>query len=167
MKDTEKQGSDEMSVNSELNISSDTNINTNTSTNDVIITPKKIARVFLLEQTQNVDITPALEYGSIIPLFKSTNDGTETSTVDSTNKSDKSDKSDKFDRPSQWDTKRFTQEIIKQLENNNYDPEVDYLLVAGHVIPLVIFTCSVVGQWENVQMLFWSSGYQKYVMRRL
>jgi len=117
--------------------------------------PKHSSRVFMLEQSQNVDVVPAFQYGPIIPLFKST-------TIDRNNKSEK-----KIDRPSMWHTEEFADEIIKKLEEHNYNPETDYLLVAGHVVPLIIFTCTVVSQWENVQVLFWSSGFQKYVVRRL
>lgn len=115
------------------------------------INPKESGRVFLLEVSQNVDVGRALEYGPIVPLFKSTN----------------GDKKGKADRPSMWDTEEFKEQILKELEDHKYDPEKDYLLIAGHIIPIVIFVAAVVAEWENIHVLFWSSGYKKYVVRKL
>jgi len=148
---------------SNISSSIDSNINGNLKSqlmelvDSTPIVPAKVGRVFMLEQSQNVDVKPAFEYGPIIPLFKSTN-GVGNSTAQIKKKTD---------RPSMWDTEEFREEILKRLEQWDYDPEKDYLLIAGHTIPIVIFIATVVAEWENVQVLFWSSGYEKYVVRKL
>lgn len=138
--------------------SNDLNINVqhnmDATDNNIPLVPMNTGRVFMLEQSQNVDVKPAFEYGPIIPLFKSTN-------------GQNSNVKRKTDRPSMWDTDEFKKEILKRLEQYNYDPERDYLLIAGHFIPIVIFIATVVAEWENVQVLFWSTGYEKYVIRKL
>lgn len=112
---------------------------------------RKTSRVFMLEETQNVDVTSAYEYGPIIPLFKYTN----ADCVDN-----------KSDRPSIWKTGEFTREIIKRLEENDFDPENDYLLIAGHVVPTQMMSIAATIHWETIQFLFWSSYLGKYVARR-
>lgn len=106
------------------------------------------ARVFLLETAQNVDVTSAMEYGPLIPLFKR----------EQTN-----------DKPSIWG-EEFIDEFIYRLEQQNYNPEVDYLLIAGHMVPIAIWVASVTKEWDEarfVQLLLWSSGYGRYVVKKI
>ena len=127
---------------------------TETATETAAPASFKKSRVFVLEITQNVDITAAFEYGGIVPLFKATSESEISN-----------------NKPSQWQTSKFMDEIIGRLEEHEYIPEVDFILIAGHMIPVVILVSAIIREWVDdakyVQALFWSSKFKRYIARKL
>lgn len=120
---------------------------------------KHTSRVFVLEAVQNVPISSAEEYGKIVPLFEAAEipGGTSEKKLYST-------------RPSIWTedengSPTLIKDILHKLESYNYDPEKDYLLIAGHMIPVVILIAAAVIEYEKVQVLFWSPDWKQYVVR--
>lgn len=123
---------------------------------------KHTSRVFILEVAQNVNITLALEYGIIITLFQNT--------ADNNNNDNDNNNGDKK-RISQWETRKFGDEIIKRLEEYEYNPESDYILIAGHMISMTIMIAKVISEYyeshKYIKVLFWSSHFGRYVSRKL
>lgn len=128
---------------------------TETATETAAPASFKKSRVFVLEITQNVDITAAFEYGGIVPLFKATSESESASN----------------NKPSQWQTSKFMDEIVCRLEEHDYKPEIDFILIAGHMIPVVILVSAIIREWiddtKYVQALFWSSKFKRYIARKL
>ncbi len=117
------------------------------------------SRVFIVEEVRNVPIESAEEFGTIVPLFES-------AVI--------YDKKLYSTRPSIWEEDEdgkptLIDEILDKLEKYNYDPEKDYILIAGHMIPVVILVAAVVGfgEYEQVKVLFWSPDWKQYVVRTI
>lgn len=108
------------------------------------------SRVFILEQINNVDITAALEYGQLCALFKTF-------------------KKENGKYYNIWETEDFQDEIIKRLEELSYNPEIDYILVAGHMTSMVIFATTIISNFDSdyAKFLLWNSKKQKYIVREL
>lgn len=125
---------------------------------------KQISRVFVVEAVQNVPISSAEEFGKIVPLFES---------AEIPNNRNIEGRSKPYStRPSIWTedengSPTLIKDIIYKLEIFNYNPEKDYLLVAGHMIPTVILVTAAVIEYEKVRVLFWSPDWKQYVVRTI
>lgn len=123
---------------------------------NIVSETKHTSRVFVLESVQNVPISSAEEYGKIVPLFEAAEIPGEKRCYST--------------RPSIWTedengSPTLIKDILHKLESYNYDPEKDYLLIAGHMIPVVILIAAAIIEYEKVQVLFWSPDWKQYVVR--
>lgn len=113
-------------------------------------TQKKVvraARVFVLEDQNSVDISKARIFGEEVYLFSKNEE----------------------DRPNVW-TERFCDECVERLEQQNYNPEIDYLLIVGHMPPIIILVATIIRNWgecESVKALFWTKQAQNYLLMEL
>lgn len=65
-------------------------------------------------------------------------------------------------RPSIWDP-AFLLEALDRLQDYQYDPERDFVLLAGHMVPTVLFCCAIVQRWPKTRALCYdmiSGSYQ-------
>lgn len=85
-------------------------------------------RVFVLAPVDK-PIYTAAEYGEIVFVFNAQ------------------------DRPIPHTSKEFQQAIIRKLESMSYDPQVDYLLLVGAFVPLIVFVATVCDQYLGPQAL--------------
>ena len=101
----------------------------------------------MLEPGHNVDISQSANFGILVPLF---------------------DKKDH--RPNVW-TDEFEDEFVRRLEEHEYNPAVDYFLIAGHMVPLITCMANIIREWgedcENVKVLLWDGKRSEYVVRNL
>ncbi len=100
-------------------------------------------RVFILERDTRHDISGASRYGSVLPLF---NDGER--------------------QPSIW-SQHFADQIMSRLERNKFDQYVDYVLVAGQQVPVVLFVATCVAAYSNVNLLLFDSVNGEYVHKAI
>ena len=100
------------------------------------------ARAFAVEQGKQ-DLSKAKEYGRIVYLFKA--DG---------------------ERSSIW-SNDFPQEVLTALEEYNYDPENDYLIVAGSMVPIALAVGRLVSQFGSIKALLYNSSEGCYISRIL
>lgn len=116
----------------------------------VVIHPTQIAsRVFLMQAEQNVDVTSAMEYGPLIPLFKPNEP--------------------KENRPSIW-REEFVDEVINRMIKNKFNPEKDYVLVAGYTSGLIIWIVSILREWEDcdvIKFLMWNGKSRNYILMEM
>lgn len=100
------------------------------------------SRVFVLEPC-SLDISRAARFGEIVYIFRKG-----------------------MRRRSIWDDE-FKQEVMGALDENEYDPKKDYLLVAGHMVPLVLFISAALRHYTGINVLFYCSTDRDYVSRSL
>ena len=101
-----------------------------------------MARVFALEPCRQ-DISSARKFGRITYLFE--RDG---------------------DRSSIW-APEFPREIVQKLDALGFEPDVDFFVVAGQMVPLVIAISSIVATYGATNVLFYSSTERHYVTRTI
>jgi hypothetical protein len=100
-------------------------------------------RAFILEPQEKLDLRPAKLWGDIVYIFAE---------YDS--------------RPSIWHQK-LIDDAIGILQQYDYDPDKDYLIVAGAMVPLVMFVSAVCEVWRCPKVLYWDMRHRCYVERRL
>jgi hypothetical protein len=74
---------------------------------------------------------------------------------------------DKGERRSSIWAPAFRQEIIEALERKDFDPDRDYFVVAGHMVPLVIAVSVLQEYYGYVKTLMFCSvsrGYTNYIL---
>jgi len=101
-----------------------------------------MSKVFILEQV-NFSLKNAEDYGELLYVF-----------------------SPNSQRCSIWD-REFGECVIDRLEENDYDPREDYLLVAGKIVSLSIVVASVAAAYGEIALLLFSSNLQRYVPRTI
>ena len=99
-----------------------------------------MSRVFILEHTQ-LDVVKAREYGEVVYMFPPN-----------------------VRRSSIWD-ERFCDEVIERLVEMEYDPCVDYFVVVGHMVQMVLAATTICGRWERFKALLFSSTERNYIPR--
>lgn len=107
----------------------------------------KTARVFLLEPGQNVDVSHSANFGILTPIFEK-----------------------KDFRPNVW-SNEFADEFVRRLDEHKYNPNLDYMLIAGHMVPLTICVANIVREWgdecDKIKFLLWDSKRFEYVPMEL
>lgn len=98
--------------------------------------------VFVLEQTE-VDVSPAKEYGRIAHVFRPNER-----------------------RPSIW-TPEFREELLETFVEMGYDPENDYVVIAGRMVPLVKMVATLVAEYRTIRVLFYVSSEERYIVQRI
>lgn len=101
-----------------------------------------IPRVFILEPCQ-LDTSRTARFGQQVYLF---------------GRDEK--------RSSIWDN-AFKAEIAAALDKYRYDPKVDYFVVVGHMVPVVIATSVLTARFGTVKVLFYSSTDRDYVPKTI
>ena len=97
----------------------------------------------MLMPHDNIDVRPAQQFGDIKYIF----DAHES-------------------RPSIWD-QQLLNDAISALQQYDYDPDKDYILAAGAMVPLIMFVAAVCDVWECPKVLYWDMRHRCYVERRL
>lgn len=99
-------------------------------------------RVFVL-QPGNKDFSGASRYGELVHVY---------------------DKNES--RPSIWDSE-YVSEALDRLADAQYHPHVDFVLLAGHMVPTVLFCCALCNAYPAPQALCYDIVSGNYVIRRL
>lgn len=68
-------------------------------------------------------------------------------------------------RPSIWDS-AFVDEAVRRLDLQNYDPDRDYLLVAGMMVPLVAMFTRLGFEYGHVMALCFDMRDNRYIAKR-
>jgi hypothetical protein len=71
-----------------------------------------------------------------------------------------------YRRCSIWDD-AFPATVMLRLRELGYNPEEDYLVIAGHVVPLVQAVVTCIVEWGHINVLFFSATDRDYIARRL
>lgn len=102
-----------------------------------------MSRVILFEKPrQNIDISHAESFGEVHYLF-----------------------SDERRRCSAFNTDLFQATILKELDRMRYDPEEDYICIAGSMIVIAIGVVAVAKGYGDFKVLLFSSTENSYVER--
>ena len=99
----------------------------------------KTSRAFVLEPCSRLDVSPASKFGEIEYIFQK-NDG----------------------RPSIW-TEEFAQAAMKKLKACGYDPAIDFIIIAGRIIPMIKLIAALAAEYQNVRVLFHDAIERDYV----
>lgn len=99
-------------------------------------------RAFVLEPHPK-DLSLANEFGDVIFIY----DG-------------------KSSRPSIWDN-RFVEEALIRLEVHKYDPDYDYVLCVGGLVPTVMFMTAIAEEFPGALTLYYDMPNHCYVERKL
>jgi len=100
-------------------------------------------RVFML-QPHKVDISPAFEYGQVRFIFKKGEN-----------------------RPSIW-SDDFVEEVLNRLEDEEFNPQVDFLLAAGNFVPVVRAFAAIAKRYTPTpKVLFYDAVQARYLPLRL
>lgn len=67
-------------------------------------------------------------------------------------------------RPSIWD-EAFRDAAIARLDKMDYDPTVDYIIVAGAIVPLTLVLTELVATFGEIQVLFYSASEREYTAK--
>lgn len=100
----------------------------------------KRARVVLVEET-NKDLGNAHIYGDVTVLMPKASH-----------------------RPSIWE-QEFIRHIEKRLNEIDFNPELDYLLVAGSQISTSTVIASLASKYSSFKVLFWHASIKEYLPR--
>lgn len=68
------------------------------------------------------------------------------------------------ERPSIW-SPDFVPDVMRTLDRMGYDPDLDYFVVYGHQVPLVMTLCALAAHGGTVNLLLWSATERRYVAR--
>jgi hypothetical protein len=71
-------------------------------------------------------------------------------------------------RPPIW-SDEFQAELAERLRARGYDPDVDYVVMTGHLATVALFVSAVHAAWpgSRPQALFYDKAQEDYVQRRL
>ena len=104
-----------------------------------------MSKVFVLEQPNaSLDISKAKDFGELVFVFDR-----------------------KEYRCSCFKTVEYTEKILNNMETLGYDPDVDFFLVAGSMVPIVTAMVGVVSAFGKVKVLFYRANEMEYVERTL
>jgi len=96
---------------------------------------ENIKRVFVLEDSDRYDTRNAEEYGARVFINPAS---------------------------SPFTPEKFMGEIIKTLETYHYDPDVDFILMAGPVQALALYIGTVMSEWLPINLLLYHAPSEKY-----
>lgn len=100
-------------------------------------------RCFLIEPVK-LDIRDARTYGEIVLLF---------------NENDR--------RPSIFSTESFLKAVQRRLEEENYDPLIDYILIAGPMVTVVVTAAEMAAAYGRIKVLMFNSNENQYIERSI
>lgn len=69
-------------------------------------------------------------------------------------------------RPSIWD-ENFVREALDRLVDADYQPRHDYVMLAGHMVPIVLFCCALCNAYPAPKVLCYDIVSGNYVTRSL
>ena len=105
----------------------------------------KAPRVFIIEHVRSyIDVSKAETYGEIVYLF---------------------DRNDR--RCSVWEHPRFGQKILQLLEAYKFNPEIDFICVAGAMLTVSIAIIVVSQNYDFYNVLLFNSVESTYTQRRI
>lgn len=64
--------------------------------------------------------------------------------------------------PKVW-TNSFVQDMLKRLSDLQFNPEVDYVVVSGTVVPLVLLLTRLARDYQTLNMLLYDSSVDEYI----
>jgi len=102
------------------------------------MTETSIRRVFVLEDNERFDTRSAEEYGARVFLNPSS---------------------------SPFTPEIFMSEVIKALETYHYDPDKDFILMAGPVQALALYIGTVMSEWLPINVLLYHAPSEKYQVK--
>ena len=97
-----------------------------------------MSRAYMLTKHHNLDVELVDEHASLRYIFPS-HDG----------------------RPGFWDPRLVT-EAIRRMRADGFDPDRDYLVVAGHMASTVRLAVAVADAWPSARGLFWDAIMKTY-----
>lgn len=100
-------------------------------------------RAILIEPTTRVDVSAAQRYGEIVYIFEK-------------NES----------RPSIW-TEEFVQVAMIRLEQMNYDPKADTIIIAGAIVPLIKLIGCLTANFGRIRVLCHSAIERDYTLQEI
>lgn len=100
-------------------------------------------RCFVIEPVRNVDINAADKFGNIVVLFPAG-----------------------VSRPSIWE-ESYVAAVLKKLASYSYDPDTDYLVIAGPVVPLVKVIGMLCSTYSKIRALCWSASERDYILQEI
>lgn len=104
------------------------------------------SRVLILEKTSDkVDVTPAAEYGELVYVLDRTTRGAQ--------------------RTSVFDTSRYEEMLLKRLDELRYDPDEDYVCLAGKVICVSVLCALLAREYGAFKALMFDAHESRYVNR--
>lgn len=71
------------------------------------------------------------------------------------------------ERASIWDTAIMSDDIIASLEKHKYLPDVDYIAITGHLIPLAVMIAAVTNEYGKFRALLFDAKDHSYCERML
>ena len=102
-------------------------------------------RVFLLERSRrNFDISSADEFGDVVHVFTAEDR-----------------------RTSPFNVGHYLDQVVEQLEAKDFDPRIDFLCVAGSLIPLTMAIVAALRKWKTIRVLLFSAPECRYLERTL
>lgn len=96
-------------------------------------------RCFCIESTSH-DVRSAEDYGDVNYLFGNHRSKT-----------------------SMFDARRFGEQVCDALEDEDFNPDIDFFLLAGNVVALAVAVAAIVTEWGPFQALAFDSQQRKYV----
>lgn len=97
-------------------------------------------RVFAFERCEQ-DVSAAAKFGEVVYLFDA--DGS---------------------RPSIW-SDEFGEQVVKTLMNWRFNPDEDFILCTGKMVPLMMLSLTALAEFEVINLLLYNSVEREYVRR--
>lgn len=102
-----------------------------------------MSRVFILEPPKNnIDISRASEFGEIEFIFATGER-----------------------RPSVFDTDVYSKQVLKILDEKNFEPGCDCFCVVGSFIKLITAVAAMIHKFKSINVLFYNALENEYVLR--
>lgn len=101
-----------------------------------------MSRVIAIEPC-NFDLTPAMVFGEVVFLFERTGE-----------------------RTSIW-SEDFSSCVLDKLEEINYDPDIDFIVVSGAIVTLSLAIAVIAADYGVIKLLLYHSAEAGYVSRKI
>lgn len=98
---------------------------------------------FVLDGSTRFDVTPAKRHGDVKYVFDQNEE-----------------------KPSIWSATYYEHALAK-MANQDYDPDLDYLVAAGSQVPLLLLVAHLVARFGQVNLLLFDSTTSEYVHKRV
>ncbi len=114
-----------------------------------------MSRVFLIEPTKHLDLAPALKYGELVTVF------------DPKSLQRRAADGSRVFRPSVFNPNEYGRTFLADLERHDFDPDSDYVIVAGGVIGITIAVTAVMLKYGRARLLVFNSTQNEYVDKHI
>ena len=71
------------------------------------------------------------------------------------------------ERASIWDTDTMSDDVIESLEKADYSPEIDFIAITGHLVPLAVMIAAVTNEYGKFRALLFDARDHSYCERML